>query len=67
MYLDSDIDRWIQIATVYGGIRDCGDIDFPGLYIRLEDPEVFNFIQSIINPNFKGLFQFSIISVLTTA
>jgi secreted trypsin-like serine protease len=56
MYLDSEIDRWIQIATVHGGIRDCGDIDFPGLYIRLDAPDVFNFIKSIIHPNITGYF-----------
>ncbi len=67
MYLDSDMDQWIQIATVHGGIRDCGDIDFPGLYIRLDDPDVFNFVQSIINPNIQGLFHFLIISLLTAA
>ena len=54
MYLDSDFDRWIQIATVHGGIRDCGDVDFPGLYIRLDDPNVFNFINSVIYSNLTG-------------
>jgi len=57
MYLDSDIDRWIQIATVHGGIRDCGDVDFPGLYIRLDDPNVFNFINSVIYSNLTGKIQ----------
>jgi len=49
MYRDSDKDHWIQIATVQGGIRDCGDVDFPGLYIRLDDPGVFKFIKSVIS------------------
>jgi len=49
MYFNSEIDRWIQIATVHGGIRDCGDVDFPGLYIRLDDPVVLNFINSKID------------------
>jgi hypothetical protein len=35
---------WTQIGIVQGGIRDCGDPDYPGLYIRLDDPEVLNFI-----------------------
>ena len=54
MYLDSDTERWIQIATVHGGIRDCGDVDFPGLYIRLDDPSVLNFINSVIYSNLTG-------------
>ncbi len=35
---------WTQIGIVQGGIRDCGDPDYPGLYIRLDDAEVLNFI-----------------------
>ena len=35
---------WTQIGIVQGGIRDCGDPDYPGLYIRVDDPEVLNFI-----------------------
>ena len=50
MYQDSESDRWIQIATVQGAIRDCGDLDFPGIYIRLDDPSVFNFIFLTIFP-----------------
>ncbi len=44
MYKDSESDRWIQIATVHGAVGDCGDADFPGIYIRLDDPSVYNFI-----------------------
>ncbi len=41
--------RWIQIATVQGAVRNCGDLDYPGLFIRLDDPSVFNFVLSSIN------------------
>ena len=34
----------VQIATVQGGIRECGDVDYPGLFIRLDDPSIWNFI-----------------------
>ena len=33
-----------QIASVQGGIRGCGDSIYPGIFIRLDDPAVFNFI-----------------------
>ncbi len=45
--------QWIQIATVQGAVRDCGDVDYPGIYIRLDDPTVFQFIHSVINPSEK--------------
>ena len=48
MYQDSLTDQWIQIATVQGGIRDCGDSDYPGLYIRLDDPDVLRFIRNVL-------------------
>jgi hypothetical protein len=34
---------------VEGGIGDCGNIDYPGIYVRLEDPEVFEFLDNILN------------------
>ena len=49
MYQDVEQDQqWSQIAIVQGAVRDCGDIDFPGIYIRLDDPEILNFIKSSI-------------------
>lgn len=54
MYQDLEQNgQWIQIATVAGAIRDCGDQDYPGLYIRLDDPSIFNFIRSAINNSSK--------------
>ena len=48
MYQDfaGEASKWFQIATVQGSVRDCGDVDFPGIYVRLDDPSVFNFIKS---------------------
>jgi hypothetical protein len=40
-----------QIAVVQGGIRTCGDTDYPGIFVRLDDPEVLNFIKSVLNNN----------------
>lgn len=50
--MHEDLERdnlWVQIATVQGGIRDCGDSEYPGLYIRLDDPSVFRFIRKATN------------------
>jgi len=54
MYKDSITDQWIQIATVHGAIRDCGDLEYPGLYIRLDDPNILSFIRSVLNLNYNG-------------
>ncbi len=56
MYQDVEPDlRWVQIAVVQGAVRDCGDVDFPGLYIRLDDPSIFNFIELYINASVETL------------
>jgi hypothetical protein len=36
---------------VQGGIRNCGDVDYPGIFVRLDDLEVFNFIKSATSKN----------------
>jgi hypothetical protein len=41
----------LQIAVVQGGIRSCGDKDYPGIFVRLDDTEVLNFINSVVNNN----------------
>ncbi len=53
MKLAQFIHLWlgIQIAVVQGGVRNCGDIDYPGIFVRLDDPAVLNFIQSVVNNN----------------
>jgi secreted trypsin-like serine protease len=54
MYQDDINEKWIQIATVQGGIRNCGDLEYPGLYIRLDDPNVFSFIKSVLSETYNG-------------
>lgn len=36
---------------VQGGVSQCGDIDLPAIFIRLEDPEILNFIETILEAN----------------
>jgi hypothetical protein len=50
MYFDYKIKGYTQIATVEGAIRDCGDIDFPGIYVRLDHPSIFQFIEQNLMP-----------------
>ena len=54
MYHNLETDQWIQIAIVQGGIRNCGDADYPGLYIRLDDPDILSFIKTALKTDSKG-------------
>jgi len=45
----------VQIATVQGGVGACGDPDYPGIFVRLDNPRVFSFIMSVIDePKIEG-------------
>ena len=37
-----------QLGIVSGGIGECGDKRFPGIYVRLSHPEIFSFIESVV-------------------
>jgi hypothetical protein len=56
MYFDRKLGSYILIAIVEGAIRDCGDIDFPGIYVRLDHPSIWNFIDSSLKPKSNGKF-----------
>ncbi len=49
MYRDYDSRKVIQIAIVEGGVGQCGDRDYPGIYVRLDHPSIWSFIASKIN------------------
>jgi len=49
-----ETNSWIQFALVQGAVKDCGDIDYPGIYIRLEDPSIFSFIHSFLESPSKS-------------
>ena len=40
--------QWQQIGIVHGAIGECGDIDYPTIFIRLDHPLVLDFITSIV-------------------
>ncbi len=48
MYKDDD-EKFIQIATVEGGVGECGDKDYPGIFVRLDHPSIWNFIAETLN------------------
>lgn len=44
----ADPPHYTQLAIVHGGIGKCGDKEIPGIYVRLEDEEIYNFILDIL-------------------
>ena len=49
MFLNRLNSSWIQFATVQGSVGDeCGDVDYPGIYVRLDHSSVLSFIASTI-------------------
>jgi hypothetical protein len=37
------------MAIVQGGIRQCGDSEYPGIFVRLDELEILNFINSTVS------------------
>ncbi len=48
MYKDVLARKYIQIATVEGGVKDCGDDEYPGIFVRWNHPSIWKFISSTI-------------------
>ncbi len=40
--------KYVQVGVVSGGIGKCGDRNFPGVYVRVDNEHVLSFIQSKI-------------------
>ena len=66
MYKDEDFEKYIQIGTVRGAVGECGEKDYPGIFVRVDHPSIWKFISSIIQTKkdynkgniFKLEFQF---------
>ena len=39
---------YTQLGLVVGGIGECADVRFPGIYVRVDHPEIFDFINGIL-------------------
>jgi secreted trypsin-like serine protease len=48
MYRDDDSGKFFQIGTVRGAVGQCGDRDYPGIFVRVDHPSIWKFISSII-------------------
>jgi secreted trypsin-like serine protease len=50
LYKDVIAKKYIQIAIVEGAVGECGDLAYPGIFVRLNHPSIWNFIVSTIKP-----------------
>jgi len=58
MYYNRKTSSWIQFASVQGSVGDCGDIDYPSIYIRLDHSSVLKFIAKSLEKgmgNYKNI------------
>jgi hypothetical protein len=53
MFHNREENRWIQFAMVQGAVRDCEDIDYPAIYIRLDDEAILPFIHDTLDSQNK--------------
>ena len=37
--------RWVQLGIVHGSVGPCASADFPGIYSRVEDKQILDFIK----------------------
>ena len=51
MYKDVLARKYIQIATVEGGVKDCGDDEYPGIFVRVDHLSIWTFISSTMKRN----------------
>ena len=45
--------RYIQYGSIHGSAEECGSSNFPAIFVRLTEPDVYDFIMSLgsINGN----------------
>ena len=57
MSFDWNTRRWILVASVEGQIGPCGNRDYPGIYVRISQEDVFSFIQEYAVESFGGEYE----------
>jgi hypothetical protein len=47
-FYDLEKFRYQQVGVVHGSVSNCGQSAFPGIYARLDEPKIFNFLKLAI-------------------
>ena len=50
---------YVDFVLVHGGVDECGSRDFPGIYTRIADPEILQFILGTVFPPRNTTFAIS--------
>ncbi len=58
MYREDESGKFFQIATVRGAVGQCGDRDYPGIFVRVDHPSIWKFIYSTVKGNMNKTFFF---------
>ena len=40
--------QFVQIGIIHGGVRECYNDDFPAIIVRMDHPDILNFVQGVI-------------------
>ena len=48
-------ERFVQVGIVHGGVSECGNDRYPNIYTRVEDPEIFRFIEKHLGMDSYGI------------
>ena len=54
-YFDTDLERYFQGGIVSGGLGECGQERIPGVFVRVDHPEVLGFIASVTDVHISGM------------
>ena len=54
-FIFPDLFKYIQLATVHGSVGQCGEVAFPGIFVRLDDPVIFDFIRLVVDFGLDGM------------
>jgi len=41
--------HFAQVGIVHGGAGACGNGNYPGIYVRVDSPAIYNFISDVID------------------
>ena len=52
-FYNTTVHRYYQVAVVHGAFLGCGNPQYPGVYVRLEDPAIISFIKTALESDPK--------------
>ena len=63
--LNKTLQRYVQYGTIHGSVQKCSSSRFPGIFVRLTEPHVFEFLNTLGRSNGNVTYQASERGTLT--